>query len=273
MSSGTTREYTLGTHDAELERLGLQHRLWASVAQDFWNRAGLRAASTVVDLGSGPGFATVEMAELISSRGRVIAVDASQRYIDHLARMAAARGITNIDARIADVTKLPLADGSVDFVYARWVLCWVSDPAAVVREVARVLRPGGVFAVQDYFNWETCTLAPRSTIFDRIIRAAGESYRQDSADPNLVARLPAMLLEYGFTWRDIKPTYYAVRPTDLLWQWPTTFFATYVPRLVQRGLLSEEEHQEFLADWRRRSEDGVSFFCTPPVFDVIGVRG
>lgn len=271
--SGEQHEYTLGTNDAELQRLGLQHRLWAPAAQQLWTRAGLQAGATVLDVGCGPGYATLELAELVGPGGRVIAVDVSERYVAHLRQTLAARRISRVEALHSDVTRLPAPDNSVDFAYARWVLCWVQDPAAVVREVARVLRPGGVFAVQDYFDYGTLTLAPRGPAFERVVQAAVQSFRAAGVDPDVAGHLPGIFRRCGLAWKEVRAHYHTVRPRDLLWQWPTTFFANYVPRLVEQGLLTTAEQQAYEQEWAQRSADPDTFFCTPPVFDVVGVKG
>ena len=56
------RDYVLGTHDAEVERLGLQHRVWRERARDAWARAGIAAGQTVIDVGAGPGYAAIDLA-------------------------------------------------------------------------------------------------------------------------------------------------------------------------------------------------------------------
>ncbi|NUQ50132.1 MAG: methyltransferase domain-containing protein, partial [Phycisphaerae bacterium] len=124
-------EYVLGTNEAELERLGLQHRLWGAQAYALWERAGFRPGCTVLDIGCGPGFATFDLAALVGSAGRVIAVDSSKRFLDHVRAQCAARGVGNVELLAADVGRLELPARSLDGAYARWVLCFVPDPAAV----------------------------------------------------------------------------------------------------------------------------------------------
>jgi ubiquinone/menaquinone biosynthesis C-methylase UbiE len=68
-------EYVLGTHDAELARLGLQHRLWSELTFACWNRCGIRPGSVVLDVGSGPGYTAFDLVPLVGPSGRVIAVD------------------------------------------------------------------------------------------------------------------------------------------------------------------------------------------------------
>jgi len=56
----TENEYVLGTHDAEIERLGVQHRLWRHRTLDCWRRAGIKRGAAVLDVGAGPGFASID---------------------------------------------------------------------------------------------------------------------------------------------------------------------------------------------------------------------
>lgn len=271
MSSGETNEYLLGTHDAELERLGFQHRVWTEQAFAIWERAGFSVGHTLLDVGAGPGFATVELAQLVGPEGRVVAVDASERYVAHLNRHAATLGLRNIETRVCDVQRLDLP-AAFDGAYARWVLCWVRDAEAVVAGVARALRPGGVFAVQDYFNYRSLALAPRTPIFDRVVAAIHQSYVDGGVDDDVAGRLPGIMERCGLRVREIRPILRVARPGTALWNWPTTFFRNYVPKIVASGHLSEGDSRAFFEEWDRRSRDDGSFFSTPPVYDIIAVK-
>ena len=71
------KDYVLGTHDEEVARLGLQHRVWRPVASDCWRRAGITIGSRVLDVGSGPGYATIDLAEIVGPTGEVLGVERS----------------------------------------------------------------------------------------------------------------------------------------------------------------------------------------------------
>ena len=68
-------DYLLGTHEEELARLGLQHRVWRPVALDCWQRAGITVGKRVVDLGAGPGYAAIDLAEIVGPTGEVVALN------------------------------------------------------------------------------------------------------------------------------------------------------------------------------------------------------
>src|SRR5262245_17883632 len=89
-------EYVLGTDAVEIERLGLQHRVWRPYVLDAWRRAGIGPGHTVLDLGCGPGHASLDLAMEVGPTGHVIAIDQSRRFLDHLDGRARAAGLSNI---------------------------------------------------------------------------------------------------------------------------------------------------------------------------------
>ncbi len=266
----------LGTTDVEVTRLGFQHRLWSATAHALWERCDIRPGMTVLDVGSGPGHATLDLAAIVGPTGRVYAVDESAVFLKHLHDREVARRLTNVERVLGDVraldTLLPHARGTVDLAYARWVLCFVADVEAVVRAVAGLLRPGGRFAIQDYFNYESMALAPRREPFERVIRAVGKSWRARGGDPDIVARLPGVFRRHGLALEHLSVNERLARPGGTMWYWPDRFWSSYVPRLVDGGFLTERDRHEFEACWREASSDPDSFMILPPVFDVVGVK-
>src|SRR5881275_2744379 len=98
-------DYVLGTDDHELARLGLQHRVWRSRALDAWRRAGFNAGQTLLDVGCGPGYATLDLAEIAGAEGRVVALERSARFLDALRGAAMNRGLSNITPRQLDLER------------------------------------------------------------------------------------------------------------------------------------------------------------------------
>ena len=124
--SKEANEYILGTEQAELHRLGLQHQVWASEAQYGWNKAKFTAGQTILDLGCGPGFCTKELAYIVGQTGKVIGIDKSENYIQFLSDTKNLHGL-NIDAIHSDFDDMKLAPNSLDGMYCRWALAWVSN--------------------------------------------------------------------------------------------------------------------------------------------------
>ncbi len=265
------REYVLGTDAAELERLGLQHRIWSAAAFGAWERAGIGPGSRVLDIGCGPGYATTDLAELVGPGGLVVGIDESAGFVQTLRSRASARGLSNVEAIVGDVHDLAgIEPDAFDAAYARWVLCFLPDPARGVQAAVRALRPGGRLCVQDYFNYECMTLAPKRPAFTRVIRSVGESWRARGGSPDIVGDLPRLMREAGLHVEHLDVNERIARPGEPAWQWPDTFWRSFVPRLVAGGFLTEAEKHAFFAAWTEASGDPDSFMFLPPVFDIVG---
>lgn len=269
-------EYVLGTGEQESSRLGLQHRLWSASAHELWERAGLRPGMTVLDVGAGPGHGTIDLAEIAGPRGHVIAVDESALFLKHLHDRVQGRHLTNVERVLGDAqqlpTLLPHLAGTIDFAYARWVLCFVPNPDAVVAGIAKLLKPGGRVAIQDYFNYEAMALAPRSEPFARGVRAIAKSWRDRGGDPDIASRIPTMFRQHGLTLEYLGVNQRLARPGSTLWAWPDSFWSNYIPRLVQMGYLTAQDQDAFEAAWSDASSDPDRFIMLPPVHDLIAVK-
>src|SRR5688572_21191558 len=200
MTTPQQPEYVLGTGADELERLGFQHRLWSDAVHALWKTARVQPGTRVLDVGCGPGYASFDLAQLVGHEGKVLGVDESQGFVAYLNGQAKARGLEQLSAVNGDVQQLDTALGReppFDFAFARWVLCYPPRPQDVIAGVARSLRPGGRFAIVDYFNYEAMTMAPRRASYSRAVSATARSWRARGGDPDIVSRLPRILRDHG----------------------------------------------------------------------------
>lgn len=270
--SSDEKPYVLGTGDDELARLGLQHQLWLEQAASAWERARFNPGHALLDVGCGPGHATFDLSRRVGHAGSILAVDRSERFIRHLRDQARARGVTNISAAIADVESLDLAAATLDGAYARWVLCFVARPDQVLAGVAHGLKPGRPLVVQDYFRYESITIAPTCPVFEKVFHAVAQSWRLQGGNPDIGQILPKLMTRAGFEVTEIRPLVRTARPGSLLWNWPDSFFRMHLNPLVEMGLIDPSDSGDFLREWEQRCGDPSSVFLTPPMVEVIGVK-
>jgi ubiquinone/menaquinone biosynthesis C-methylase UbiE len=264
--------YVLGTGEDEIERLGLQHRLWSREAHEAWERARFRRGQTILDLGSGPGHATFELAARVASEGTIIAVDLSTRFLDHLRRVAKERGLSNITILERDARDLGLEPSSVDGAWGRWILSFVPEPERALEALARALRPGGAVAFQEYAAYSAMRLEPPSEALERVAAAIDKCWRVENGDPNVALKIPSILRRAGLDVREIRPLARATRSDEPLWKWPESFFRNYLPVLEKQGWISSDLRRAFEEDWRDRSSDPHAHFVCPILWEIIAVK-
>jgi len=124
--------------------------------------ADLREGETVLDLGSGAGADVLISAQRVGSTGKAIGLDMTDEMLALARANAAAAGVGNVTFVKGHIEDIPLADASIDVVISNCVINLSGDKPRVLREVARVLRPGGRFAVSDVIADEDMDEATRA---------------------------------------------------------------------------------------------------------------
>jgi ubiquinone/menaquinone biosynthesis C-methylase UbiE len=272
---GVNGKYRFGYSREEMERLENQHHVWAEENRRFVTRAGFGEGATVVDLGCGPGFTTMDLARAVGPEGRVIAVDRDgERSLPLLEERAGASGFTNIETRATELESLNLPEASVDGVYGRWVLMYLPERSAeaLVASVARWLRPGGVCALAEFCNYRHIHIHPPSVHLPAIADALMRAVRGTrGCNPEIGNALPGLLNRAGLE-VTINVVTKAVRATTPEWSWPDALFREHVQGLVDEGYLARDTQDAFFADWNKRSREPDAVFFASPVMEVVGRR-
>lgn len=263
-------DYVLGTQEAEIARLGLQHRLWRPRMLDGWRRAAIGPRQTVLDIGAGPGFATLDLADAVGPQGRVVAFERSSSFLAHLAARAEALGVSNVEACRRDVATESLGRRVADAAWCRWVLSFVEDPARTVRNIADALKPGGVAIFHEYACYDAWRTMPPDPDLERFRELVLRSWRDSGGEPDAGCILPAWLHAAGMAVKEIRPMIETIPATDPLWQWPAAFLESNSARLHELGYANAEEANRFREALSRPG--APAWMVTPLVVEVIAVR-
>lgn len=262
--------YILGTDDHEFARLALQQEVWSAQTDEWLDLLALAPDERVLDAGCGPGLATERLRGRVGGGGRVVAVDASPRWIEHVEGRIAREGWSNVEARCVGLEELG-DEGCFDAVFMRWVLSFPREPERVLAALARALRPGGRIVVVDY-NHRGVSLFPPSAGFDAVIRATRALYETLGGNVFVAGRFPELFEAAGLGLEVQRPYVICGRPGEPAFEWADAFFPHHVGHMVDAGVLTEAERDCFTAEWSERRANPHTTFYSPIVVAARGVR-
>lgn len=121
-------------------------RSWIHSVRPTLDRFRLKPGDTVLELGPGPGYFTVEADRMVGPEGRVLCLDIQPGMLGFLRERLQEQNVAGAHPIVGDATSLPLADGSVDAAFLAAVLGEIPDRPRALAELRRVLKPGGVLS-------------------------------------------------------------------------------------------------------------------------------
>jgi ubiquinone/menaquinone biosynthesis C-methylase UbiE len=160
----------------------------------------------ILDVGCGPGTITVDLASRVPS-GSVLGIDPSASVIDKARSHAQEKAMTNVRFDVGDIHKWEETDGisekAFDIVHVHQVLQHLQDPLSAMRQMKRLVKPGGILAVRDAdysaMQWYP-PIAGLRTWLDLYITLA----KRIDCDPSIGRRLHAVAMQAGFDRRDVE---------------------------------------------------------------------
>ncbi|MEP6810700.1 MAG: methyltransferase domain-containing protein [Chthoniobacterales bacterium] len=269
MTAPRETDYVLGTHDDEVARLGLQHRVWRSVVAACWQRVGITHGWRVIDVGAGPGYATADLAEIVGPEGAVVGMERSARFLAAARERCERRGLTNVELREGDLMEQSLGNLGFDASWCRWVASFVSSPEKLIANIAGALRPGGLAIFHEYSDYETFRVMPIKPALERFTREVMESWRAAGGEPNIARVLPGLLRAAGMEVLEIRPHVRTVSPSQYTWQWPKSFIEINVVRLQELGRITPEIAADMRREFQEAEADEGSWFTTPLFLEIV----
>ena len=190
--SGQSEIYTIGYSD-KLRQLMLR-RTAMDCAEFFVSRIG--SGMAVLDCGCGPGSISVDFSDIVAP-GFCAGVDFAESQVKAAKALAAERGVVNAYFQQANVYHLPFGDASFDAIFAHSVLVHLRDPLRALREMRRVLKPGGVIGIVDS-DYGARIWSPSTPLFDQFQSLFLRVLEHNGARPYYARHQRLLLRAAGF---------------------------------------------------------------------------
>src|SRR5678816_3157086 len=189
--SQTPPSYVLGHSQEELERLGRQAALVDPITRRFFERAGIGSGMRVLDVGTGAGHVAMIAAELVGATGQVLSVDRSATALETAQARIDAAGLKHVSLLEGDPATMDF-EATFDAVVGRYVLMFQPDPVALLRGVARHVRPGGIVVFHEP-DWSGVRTLPSVPLYEEACR-----WIVDTIDKNATESHMGMKVAWSF---------------------------------------------------------------------------
>ncbi len=201
INSCSTPDYTMG-YGEEYLRFSSKVRVEEAIAL---LQPRLEPGNRVLDLGCGMGHISLALARSVAP-GKVCGIDMEPTQVELCRELVAELGVANVVFEVADAARLPFDDGYFDAVNCCDILAYIPDTYAVLAEVKRVLKPGGIVHCREMII-ETSYVYPSNKVLDRGWGMFSDLLLWDDGHPQLGKGIHVSLEESGFTDVDVSPTY------------------------------------------------------------------
>ena len=152
---------------------------------------------SLLDCGCGPGTITIGLADWVAP-GKVTGVDLDPKRVQQATEAAESAGVANVAFQVGDIYELPFPDASFDAAFVSYVLMHLQDRQSAVREVMRVLKPGGVFGAREMNHSAIIHLNPAPEWWEAV-PLLDEYLKSRGIDIYAGATLGALVRDMGFT--------------------------------------------------------------------------
>jgi ubiquinone/menaquinone biosynthesis C-methylase UbiE len=240
MHVGLPERYALGSSAQEHERLQRQADVFRPATTQLLRNAGLAPGMRVLDAGCGMGDVSLIAAELVSPSGEVVAVDRDPAVLERARTRCAELGEAGISFVEVDLHHLPDL-GTFDALVGRLVLMYAPDPEALLRDLVRHLRPGGIVAFQE-IDLTTPIAWPETALYGQMFRWMVEAFHVAGADPRMGLKLFATFRAAGLPTPELETTrLLGGGPDFFAYSQGTMVLRSLLPMILAMGIATADE--------------------------------
>ncbi|SEE44048.1 Methyltransferase domain-containing protein [Rhizobiales bacterium GAS188] len=259
------KEYLLNNAASELERLRLQARVWEPESEAWLDQIGIASGWRCLDLGCGAMGILGPLAKRVGEAGSVVGLDRDAQQLAAARSFVEQNKLDNVEIIEDDAYASSLPDAAFDLVHVRFVFAPAGRDEALLSELHRLVKPGGIVAIQepDSASWSCYPPHPAWTRLKDAILAA---FRAGGGDFDAGRRTLAMLRRRGLEEVRLRAAVVALQDRHPYLRLPIQFATSLRARIVAGGLMSEDELDLAIAECERLCGDaatsGTSFVVT-----------
>ena len=246
--------YFLGYRQVEQDRLGRQAQELAADSNWLFDHVGVAAGWRVIEIGCGPQGCLGLLAGRVGATGRVVGVERSAEQVQRARCFVADCHLTNVEVLHADGRETGLPEQSFDLATARLVLVNVPQPEGLVREMVRLVRPGGVVALHEAES-TTQRCDPPHHAQTRLLELLNTSAGMDGIDRTIGSKVPRLMREAGLLDIRVQPWVHAYPVGHGRRMLLLDFVENARARLLDQQLIGDAELNELTALLKRHVED------------------
>jgi ubiquinone/menaquinone biosynthesis C-methylase UbiE len=248
--------YVLGYSNEEHRRLMLQSRFIGELTETVLARAGLAEGMNVIDIGCGAGDVSILAAAFVGPRGSVLGVDRSADSVTLARQRVECAGLKNIRFEVDTLEDLKQS-GPFDALIGRLILMYMPDPAAILRKMAKSVRPGGLVIFQE-MEIAAGRAIPEQPLYDLCSQWIRTAFQSAGVETEMGSRLYTIFTQAGLPEpRMISGARVEGGPQSEFYEWLAETVRSLLPFIEKAGVATKEEIDiDTLAD--RLREDVVA---------------
>jgi SAM-dependent methyltransferase len=258
-------EYVLATGGTAVHRLKILDQVYGAGTRELFQRCGLQGGMRVADIGCGVGMVTCLLAGLVGPKGTAMGIDFSADQLEHARLLAKANGQENVMFFEGDAVDTGLPHACFDLVYCRFLLLHLRRPDTALREMYRLLKPGGILVCEDgdltsAGSVPASALSAFADLFGRLGPVRGVDYA-------LSRNLHRLVRESGFSELNI----YIHQPAIARGEGKSLLLLSVIEAssaFLHAGLITREQLHSTVAEMRRAADDVDVLALMPPMTQV-----
>ncbi|MBV6478731.1 MAG: Ubiquinone/menaquinone biosynthesis C-methyltransferase UbiE [Ignavibacteria bacterium] len=264
-----SKDYILGVNQTELERLEFQHKVWKKYTDEFLDKTGVKSAWKCLDVGSGPGFVSIDIRNKIGDKGELTVVEPSEFYLDYFKDHCNKVKWNNIKFINQNFEDAEIEKNYYDLIFLRWVIDFVSEPEDYLIKLIGSMKTGGIIAIQDYV-YENISVYPKGGPADNLADSVRDYWISGGGDPYYAVKIPAVFRRCNVELIDLTPVVRAGGPESDIYQWADKFMSVHINQMYEKKVITKKQCDDISNDWNSRKKNPDSVFITPMILNVMG---